>query len=845
MNNVKKVTQRDRYGNQISYEFESPQKPLDITKLIEKQMEAMPVPPMQTPQMTSITYGNSATHPGSPRGQDTVPAWLTPGEFVVNKEAMQDPQNAATVEAINDEGRMMQANMGGMVPPMPMDDAQYYWWGGDVWKKFFNKKPEDQLAPGVVKPSTPSGGTVGEAYDLGAIGGMGGIELMGGSPSELGRMMAEQQAEAEDDFAPYGWNVEQHRPNTYEEGIEQGLVTPDIPVYEADAISPMEQNILDEEAAAAVPAPLEDPYAEPVEALGQQEETGVDWNERARESLKTGRGILGGLYEPTEAEVLAEADRLRRAAAQETRTVEETQKLYDEQDFETRLSEIDLTETEEYNQLKTQQETAAAELESVKENEALVNQAKEEIGEQEKAIETTDRLKDLEQALAETDDPDRKAEIQAEIDKINETGEASPKKGDVSKNKITNAESLVDRLNLVQQEEAATGSDNNSPAGDPAANEEAKTAGENTDNKTKSEAFGMLKGLFGDLLDTKELRRMAVLYAGSRLLGYSHGGSLQWAAEGYLTRVDAKAANRDEFIKDNADTYTPESLQAYKESGNLSDLKQKGVTLTPLGEFKTVFDNNGRKVRVQKMKGSDDSVVWRSDDGRNMTNQWSDDASLIQGTPEYTKRVGDESQVYQPVLKEILDRPEYNTGVGADGQAKESIFKFGSEGASQQAARWQIANAKNVPPELMESVMTQAVADAAKFREDEIARGNSGRIEDLTPFFNQAWTKSEAGNPELFRDKEDKPISIAKLTPMFDDFRFVARRLNPGVYEGKSDAEINKEFVVAAREAWAQLGPEGQKSFNDAAADDESGFVVFMNSEMQKLYKDLNNRSQQ
>ena len=57
-------------------------------------------------------------HPGEPRGSDTVPAWLTPGEFVVNAEAMRDPQNAAMVESINDQGRAMQAMQGGSIPTM-------------------------------------------------------------------------------------------------------------------------------------------------------------------------------------------------------------------------------------------------------------------------------------------------------------------------------------------------------------------------------------------------------------------------------------------------------------------------------------------------------------------------------------------------------------------------------------------------------------------------------------------------------------------------------------------------------------------------------------------------------
>ena len=70
-----KATQKDRYGNMKSIEIQT-----------EGQLE---VPPMTSmiPQYEAVG-GLAKNHPGEPRGSDTVPAWLTPGEFVVNKEAV-------------------------------------------------------------------------------------------------------------------------------------------------------------------------------------------------------------------------------------------------------------------------------------------------------------------------------------------------------------------------------------------------------------------------------------------------------------------------------------------------------------------------------------------------------------------------------------------------------------------------------------------------------------------------------------------------------------------------------------------------------------------------------------
>jgi lysozyme family protein len=89
MFNLKKYTRKDRYGNSITVELDTMQQPT--------------VPSMDT-----------IPHPGEPKGTDTVPAWLTPGEFVMNAEAtrMYEPQ----IKAMNDHGRAVQRQQGGTIP---------------------------------------------------------------------------------------------------------------------------------------------------------------------------------------------------------------------------------------------------------------------------------------------------------------------------------------------------------------------------------------------------------------------------------------------------------------------------------------------------------------------------------------------------------------------------------------------------------------------------------------------------------------------------------------------------------------------------------------------------------
>ena len=80
---LKKFTRKDRHGNMMSFEFDVPQ--------------------ANVPAMQSIPMYD---HPGDPKGTDTVPAWLTPGEFVVNKEATDI--YGPVIKQMNDVGREIQ-----------------------------------------------------------------------------------------------------------------------------------------------------------------------------------------------------------------------------------------------------------------------------------------------------------------------------------------------------------------------------------------------------------------------------------------------------------------------------------------------------------------------------------------------------------------------------------------------------------------------------------------------------------------------------------------------------------------------------------------------------------------
>ena len=92
---LKKKVMKDRYGNQMAFEFDIPESN---------------VPPVNQVPQYSAEGGDTGNHPGGPKGSDTVPAWLTPGEFVVNKEATD--LFGDTIKQMNEVGRQIQDQKG-------------------------------------------------------------------------------------------------------------------------------------------------------------------------------------------------------------------------------------------------------------------------------------------------------------------------------------------------------------------------------------------------------------------------------------------------------------------------------------------------------------------------------------------------------------------------------------------------------------------------------------------------------------------------------------------------------------------------------------------------------------
>ena len=183
-------------------------------------------------------------------------------------------------------------------------------------------------------------------------------------------------------------------------------------------------------------------------------------------------------------------------------------------------------------------------------------------------------------------------------------------------------------------------------------------------NPNVQKAKDAMKFLFGDLIDAKEIGRAAAVYLGSRALGYDHNSSINYVAKQYLKRVDAKTAQIDKYIADNADKFEPTSLQAFKDSrGDYSTLIPKGAKIRSTGERKPWFGKDtgpsGKMAYQFKIKtGEGDLTYWSFDiNGKSRIGAgYSEDGSKVKGSDQFIAATEKKIPIIADQMKAFLEK---------------------------------------------------------------------------------------------------------------------------------------------------------------------------------------------
>ena len=330
--------------------------------------------------------------------------------------------------------------------------------------------------------------------------------------------------------------------------------------------------------------------------------------------------------------------------------------------------------------------------------------------------------------------------------------------------------------------------------------------------KAANKIKGQIKEAFGDLIDTKELARMAVMFLGARATGASPGQALAFAGQNYIARIDAKHGAYERAAI--SGKYSKASLAAYKESHDPADLVALGAAPQALGNFQT-FYKDGKEYRAEEYD-INGSKVWMSGNTQ-INSSFTDDASTVAGTKEYDERINKEAKAYTDQVAALQDR----FFTDEDGKHSTDIE---SNTAGRTIAKFAIA--AGIPPQGMGSLVRNALEAATRD-----AR-NGVKVSSLEPYLNEQYVVSQVGDNELFKNREGKAVSAVKMNELFSLIGNTLRREQPEQYGDASNTAISSDILQEYRNDWPNMDPEVRKSYIRRAGPGESGFMVFLRDQL-------------
>lgn len=365
------------------------------------------------------------------------------------------------------------------------------------------------------------------------------------------------------------------------------------------------------------------------------------------------------------------------------------------------------------------------------------------------------------------------------------------------------------------------------------------TKGNEGNNNQKSSAYSVIKGIFGDLFDTKELKRMAIVYLGSRLMGYNHDGSLKYVAKSYLNRVDTKSAARAKWIRENATKYKPASLKLYQETGDWSKLQPIGATVRSTGNSKTYYVNvkgkpfarEAREYKTTDINGKD--ITFYSIDGgkSEIPTAFKSDPKLVKGTPEYKKQQNVENEiiktnatVVEGILKGMSDRYD-RTVVKTDQYNKKTTYATDilPSASAYELSKWSMQKGFNLND--LGGPIQIAYEAAIQDAKNSV---NPKRAKSLIPYMEQALITHETRLPALSKDETSVAGKI--FTTNNDTFLGLNDRLKASILndkDNKNNAQVMKEIVTeqGMRNALNQVYSNMSKAFLNLPLEEKNKII--------------------
>lgn len=412
---------------------------------------------------------------------------------------------------------------------------------------------------------------------------------------------------------------------------------------------------------------------------------------------------------------------------------------------------------------------------------------------------------------------------------------ANTKQEDV--NKEAAKKSTIEKI--AAKAEGQTGPGKDQP-GDNSDSKSVEETGKKQPKPERDKAEGWLSGLFGDLFDKKELARMAVMYLGSRAMGYSHAGSLAYAGKNYITRVDNSVANRQKFVEQNVDKFEADSLDLYRKTGKLSDLVPKGLPKERTGEYKEFYgrDKSGKTITVKAEKVKvGKNTYWVDPAGNRIDgSRYNVNPQQVPDTKEYNEYVDKTTSRYTEQLKEL------QTKFGKMGEGKDGRTLYRTDVSpvteGRKIAEWAVKHGKD--PSEMGGLVELAMKDA---QNDQ--RQDGKRVSTIVPYLNSLVIREKSGNPDMFMiedpndDEKKVPVDALKFQELNDDIVIMMSQI--GIVG--DEFNVTNQYYNEAMKEYGGLSDDEIEQYQRLAKDQNiSPFMAYVQQDLAAYASTLANQ---
>ena len=397
-------------------------------------------------------------------------------------------------------------------------------------------------------------------------------------------------------------------------------------------------------------------------------------------------------------------------------------------------------------------------------------------------------------------------------------------------------------------EGANTSPDQDRKAKEAAAAEEARLnqAGNGDVKKTPEVkgAMSAIKSMFGDLFDTKELARAAILYLGGRATGLNGNQALAFAGKNYIARTDAKTS----FYNEQATSgkWTNGSLAKYRKTRDPADLIPVGAVYKRSSKDAEVWYNKrtGKTIVYEQWRAGKDGSYVTVEAGKNPMDpnarinysMVTQDGSNVVGTDAYNARINSNRESYADVITAELLKSEIPA---EDGRAKSNYLKDINSTTDSKIVS-DFAKKYGIDPDTMALVLRNAMVKAT----EDVRSTRIDKVTTLGPYLKESYITVNTGDRSNFMvgngkkgdEYSEKLVGTEEFSSWLAQTQRTLSQLKPGAnLDQYNPVQFSQKLMEQAiYQDWIGLDEDIKAKYATDGSPNRSGFMEYVTENLAK-----------